>query len=329
MAGGSPTESLRASVDLARLADEVGYTRYWLAEHHASSPFAGPAPEVLAATIAATTDRIRVGTGGVLLPHYSPLKVAEVFRVLAALHPDRIDLGVGRAPGGVASRLLRPDLDQVEPSDFIDQLVTLQGFLGHREFPPAHPYRQVRIMPEVDATPPVWLLGTSHTSAELAGRLSLPYVFGHFATPGATRAAVEHYRATFVPSAITPNPQVIVGVGVYCADTAKQAQHLFASQHLFRLRMSRNVLAPVPTPEEAIAELRDVPEDRDVTPDPARTEHEWPRYFVGDPDQVAKQLDGMATELGVTEVMALTSIHDQAARRRSYQLLAGAVDLAG
>nr|UUG47315.1 luciferase-like monooxygenase [Amycolatopsis sp.] len=326
--GGSPAESLRNSVDLARAADELGYTRYWLAEHHASAPFAGPAPEVMVATVAAMTTRIRVGSGGVLLPHYSALKVAEIFRVLEALHPGRIDLGVGRAPGGVESRALRPDLDLLGPEDFVVQLGELGAFLGHAEFPAGHPYRSLRVMPEVPSTPPVWLLGTSLNSATLAAGLGLPYVFGHFATPGATRAAIEVYREQFRPGPATPRPQVIAGVGVYCAETAKQAQYLFASQHLFRLRMTQNLLAPVPPPGPALESLRGVPEDRDITPDPARTVHEWPRYFVGDPDQVVKQLDGMAAELGIDEFMVLTTIHDHASRKRSYELLAGAVGAA-
>jgi luciferase family oxidoreductase group 1 len=326
---GSPAQALANTVDLARLADRTGYTRYWLAEHHGSRPFASPAPEIVTARVASATSRIVVGPGGVLLSHYSPLKVAEQFHVLEALFPGRIDLGIGRAPGasGLESLALRPDIDRAGPDDFTLRLAELQSLLRQADFPAGHPYRQMQIMPTVPHTPPIWLLGTSPTSARLAAALGLRYVFGHFGSPAHTRTAIDLYRKHFQPSKDVPVPQAAVGVGVYCADTTEQAHQVFATQLLFRHRMNRNQLDPIPSPETALRLLKDFPEDGDITPDPARTVHEWPRYFVGDPGQVTKQLTGMTSELGIDEIVVLTTIYDHAARLRSYELIAEALGL--
>ncbi|ONI76389.1 hypothetical protein ALI144C_37755 [Actinosynnema sp. ALI-1.44] len=326
---GSPAESLSNTIDLAKLCDRTGYTRYWLAEHHGSRPFASPAPEIMTTRVASATERIIVGPGGVLLSHYHPLKVAEQFHVLEALFPGRIHLGIGRAPGanGGGSRALRPDIDQAGPNGFQVRLTELQALMGQAEFPADHPYRQLHIMPTVDRTPPIWLLGTSPTSAKLAGALGLRYIFGHFGSPGHTRTAINSYHEHFRPNEHVPAPQAAVGVGVYCADTTEQAHHVFSTQLLFRHRMNRNQLDPIPAPETALPLLADIPEDGDTTPNPARSDYEWPRYFVGDPDQVSRALTDMTGELGVDEIVVLSTIYDHAARLRSYELLAKALGL--
>ena len=327
-AGFTPADALRNTIELARLADALGFERYWIAEHHAMSTLASPAPEILIARVAAETSAIRVGSGAVLLPHYSPLKVVEQFRMLHALYPGRIDLGVGRAPGGgpVESYALRRDRrTAAEPDDFGEQLTELLGFL-HHTLPPNHPFAQIKVSPEMPGWPEVWLVGSSEWSAEAAAQLGLPYAFAHFIGPDSTRPAIERYRAHFVPSAETPQPRTLVALGVVCADTEAEAQRLFASTrlHIRRIRQGRRL--PIPTPEDALAELAD-------GPDPLLYDHSpWPRYIGGTPNQVRTALEQMAAALSIPsnaleELMIITVIHDHRARLHSYELLAKAFDL--
>lgn len=309
-AGATAADALRNSLDLARRADRLGYHRYWVAEHHAMAPVACPAPEVLVARIAAETSGIRIGSGGVLLSYYSPLKVAETFRLLHALHPGRIDLGIGRALGADAAEAQA--LGQGErPSGevFQEKLAELLGFL-HGTFPAGHPFREIRVMPESPGAPPVWLLGSSPASAAAAARMDLPYAFAHFIKPEHTREAIETYRAA------AADPRLILGLGVYCADTEAEAQRVYASQRLFRRRVTQGVIAPVPSPEDALAELK-------TGPDPLADERfEWPRYVVGAPEQVRERIDRMTAALQVDELVVLATMYDHGARLRSYELLA-------
>ncbi|MDH6132402.1 luciferase family oxidoreductase group 1 [Kitasatospora sp. MAA4] len=321
--GSSPSDALRNSLDLAKLADRLGYHRYWVAEHHATSSFAGPAPEIMVARIAAETSGIRVGSGGVLLSHYSPLKVAEVFRVLHALSPGRIDLGIGRGTGAgsLEAHALSPGQAQDGGGDFPAGLAELMGFLGDG-FPEGHPYARIEVMPAVPGGPEIWLLGASTGSAVMAGRLGLPYVFAHFGRPQLTRAAAEAYRENFDHGS-GARPRFSVGIGVYCAQTQEEAEAVFASQRLFRLRMSRNVLLPLPAPETALELLRGEVEPL------ASERSEWPRCVVGDPGQVRDELESMSRALEVEEFIVLSTIHSPKARMRSYELLAEAFELAG
>lgn len=321
--GFSATDALRNTIELARLADQLGYTRYWIAEHHAMDMLASPAPEILIARVAAETSGIRVGSGGVLLPHYSPLKVAEVFRMLQALYPDRIDLGVGRAPGGTqleAYALRRDRSKHPQSDDFREQLVELLHFL-HGDFPPTHPFNRIHVSPEVTGAPEVWLLGSSMWSANAAAELGLPYAFAHFINQEPTRAALEFYRSHFRPSKYYNNPKTLVALGVICADTEAEAQRLFSSARLLGRRIRQGILGPIPTPEEAIRELETT--HRAELPEFG----EWPRYFVGTPEMVRRQLTEMATDLNLDELMVVTIVHDHQARLRSYQLLAEAFEL--
>jgi luciferase family oxidoreductase group 1 len=320
-AGSTPAQALNNTIELARLADRLGYQRYWIAEHHAIEALASPAPEVLIARVGAATSGIRVGSGGVLLPHYSALKVAEVFRMLHALYPGRIDLGIGRAPGGAPldSYALRSDREREPASDdFPQRLLELFAFLD-RSFPADHPFSRIRVSPEMPGAPEIWLLGSSLWSASAAAQLGLPYAFAHFIDPEPTRAAVEYYRSHFVPGRIDA-PLTILALGVICADTEAEAERLFASTRLFRRRIRQGDLRPIVTPEEALSELG-------AARDPL-VPSEWPRYVVGAPDKVHGQLTAIAEQLQLDELMAITVIHDHAARMHSYELLARCFELA-
>lgn len=322
-AGFTPADALRNTIELARLADRLGYERYWIAEHHAIEALASPAPEVLMARVAAETYGIRVGSGGVMLPHYSPLKVAEVFRMLHALYPGRIDLGLGRAPGGTpldSYALQRDRGQQRSVDDFPQQLVELLAFL-HCDFPAKHPFSRIRVSPDMPGMPEVWLLGSSLWSASAAAQLGLPYAFAHFIDPHPTRAALEHYFARFTPSKDLSAPRAILALGVVCADTREEAERLLLSARLFRRRIRQGDIRPIPTPEEAIAELGAEPRP------PASEFGEWPRYVVGAPEEVRDQLVDMASVLHVDELMVVTVVHDHRARMRSYELLAKAFNL--
>jgi luciferase family oxidoreductase group 1 len=327
-AGSTPGDALRNTIHLARAADALGYERYWIAEHHAIETLASPAPEILIPLVAAVTSGIRVGSGGVLLPHYSPLKVAEVFRMLHALYPDRIDLGIGRAPGSgglEAFALQRDRSKRTQAEDFQEQLTELLAFL-HHGFPPEHPFSRIKVSPDMPGAPDVWLLGSSAWSAAVAANFGLPYAFAHFIGPEQTVAALAHYREDFMPSKFLQEPRTVVTLGVVCADTEAEAQRLAASTKLLirRIRLGGPRL-PVPTPEEAIAELKVLGSDADPLTWDAGA---WPRYIVGDAKKVHGTLEDMAAELKVEELMILTVIHDHQARVHSYELLAESFGLA-
>ena len=320
--GFTPANALQNTIQLARAADSLGYERYWIAEHHAIETLASPAPEILIARVAAETFGLRVGSGGVLLPHYSPLKVAEVFRMLHALYPGRIDLGLGRAPGSgglEAFALQRERSKRLETSDFPEQLTELLAFL-HHDFSPEHPFSRIKVSPEMPGAPDVWLLGSGAWSAAAAARFGLPYAFAHFIGPEQTVAALAHYRANFRPSKFLKEPRAILTLGVVCADTEAEAERLSASTKVLirRIRLGGE-RRPVPTPEEAIKELENAGEGADpLTWDAS----EWPRYIVGAAGKVSATLRSMAHDLHVEELMILTVIHSHAARLHSYELLA-------
>jgi luciferase family oxidoreductase group 1 len=317
-AGTPPEDALRNTIDLAQHADRLGYSRYWLAEHHNTRGLAGPAPEVMIATVAAATGRIRVGSGGVMLPHYSPLKVAETFHVLEALHPGRIDLGIGRAPGGdplSAAALRIPTRDD----NFPHQVQDLIGWLEDR-MNGEHPFARVRATPEPsDGTPPVWLLGSSDYSAAVAAVLGTAFSFAHFINPALGDAVVRQYRESFKPSPTLEQPLANVGVGVVCAETSEEALRLASSVRLWRRRLMRGDPGPVPSVEEALAELGDAALQR-----PRDAER---RLVIGNPDEVRVELTELAESYGVDELIVLTLVHEHAARVRSYELLAEAFEL--
>jgi luciferase family oxidoreductase group 1 len=325
--GFTPADALRNTIELARLADKFGYERYWIAEHHAIVTLASPAPEILIARLGAETTGIRIGSGGVLLPHYSPLKVAENFRMLHALYPGRIDLGIGRAPGGSgleAFALRRDRSDRIQNDDFEEQLLELLAFL-HHDFPSEHPFARIKVSPDMPGAPEVWLLGSSSWSSAVAAKLGLPYAFAHFITPEETPMALEFYRTNFQRSKHLDQPRAIVALGVICADTETEAKRLYTSTqlHIRRIRLQGKRL-PVPTPEQAIAELGNFAFGADPV---VRGGGEWPRYVVGAPEQVRDELERMASSLHVEELMIIAVLHDYQARLRSYQLIAEAFNV--
>jgi luciferase family oxidoreductase group 1 len=320
-AGSTAADALQNTIDLARRTDMLGYERYWIAEHHATPGFASPAPEVLLARVAAETSGIRIGSGGVLLSHYSPLKVAEGFRVLHALYPGRIDLGIGRAPGSapLEAYALRRDRSRGEwVDDFPEQLVELLAFL-RRGFPPAHPFARILVTPDMPEGPDVWLLGSSPWSAQAASELGLPYAFAHFINPEPTREALEYYRTHVDPS----ERRTILALGVICAETQAEAERQAAPVRLRRFLRAQGVEPGViPTPEEALAQLG--PGGDPMPPERGA----WPRYLVGNPEHVRDRLGGIAADLAVDELMILTIVHSHQVRVRSYELLAEAFHLA-
>jgi luciferase family oxidoreductase group 1 len=315
-AGVSPATALRRTPDLARLAERLGYTRLWYAEHHGMPSVGSSAPEVLIANAAAVTQRLRLGPGGIMLPNHSPLRVAELFRTLNALHPGRIDLGLGRAPGADrnASRALRA-FDGEQFPDLLAELLAFDGRDGG--FPAGHPLQDVRAMPDDAPLPPVWILGSSGASARLAGELGMGYSFASHFSPTPAAPAFAAYRAAFVPSPQFPRPHAILGVAACCAETRERAEFLAGTMQLAWLRIRSGQYLPLPTPEEAqaypysAAELGSVRHYRQLT-------------LVGTPADVRAALLQRVTECGADEAMITTNLHDHAARLRSYELIARA-----
>jgi luciferase family oxidoreductase group 1 len=315
--GRSPDTSIRESMDLAKFAEALGYHRYWVAEHHNSDSQASTAPEILIAAIAATTRRIRVGSAGVMLPHYSALKVAEQFRVLEAIAPGRIDLGLGRAPGsdGLTAFALNPNA-AVAAEHFPAQVRDLLAWVAGEKLIEKHPFRDIRAQPAGPHVPETWILGSSDYGAQVAAHFGLPYCYAHFITDGQGAAeAMELYRSGFRPSARHREPWAAICVWALAADTHEAAEHWFRSRALWRLGRDRGVFTPLPSPAEAAAYPYSEAERR-------RIEQLRQRSIYGAPQSVARQMRDLASSVGAHEMAVLTTVHDPAARRRSYELLA-------
>jgi luciferase family oxidoreductase group 1 len=319
--GSTGAEALANTIDLARFAEELGYHRYWVAEHHGMPMLASPSPEVLIAAIASRTTSIRVGSGGVMLPHYSPLKVAETFSMLSGLYPGRIDLGLGRAPGTdpQTTLALQRDRRQRVPSDFPEQLGELLDYLECR-FPPDHPLARLARLPGRPELPVTWLLGSSPQSSIWAAELGLPYAFADFISPDGAELAAS-YRAGFVPSSRQEQPYIAVAVSAVCADTDEEAERLSSSIRMAITLLRRGQLIEVPTPEAATAFLAT---DRAHGAAPGGR-----RVVVGAPASVRAGLEEVADAYGADELLVVTITHDHAARRRSYELIADAFGLLG
>jgi luciferase family oxidoreductase group 1 len=319
--GSTGSAALHNTLDLARLADELGYTRYWVAEHHGGPMLAGPSPEVLIGPIASVTSRIRVGSGGVMLPHYSPLKVAESFSVLAGLFGERIDLGLGRASGTdpLTAYALQRDRRDAAPDDFPQQLVELLAYLN-KSFPDGHRFARLSELPGRPETPEPWLLGSSPQSAIWAAELGLPYAFADFISGNGTDIVAD-YRARFAPSERWREPKAIVAAWVLAAETEAEAARLATSSRMAFKMLRRGRLVAVPPPEKAIRFLESEGED---PLDPAVSGR---RTIVGAPDKVRAQVEQLADDYGADEVVVVTITHDHVARRKSYELLADAFEL--
>jgi luciferase family oxidoreductase group 1 len=314
--GTTSAQALRNSLDLAQLADRLGYHRYWVAEHHGGGLVAGPSPEVLIGPIAAATERLRVGSGGVMLPHYSPLKVAENFGVLSGLYPGRIDLGIGRAAGTdpMTAHALQRDRSQAPLDDFPGQLAELLAYF-ERSFSSDHPLaRLAETLPGEPELPEVWLLGSSEQSAIWAGEMGLRYAFADFINPRGV-ANAEVYRSRFVASERLAEPRVAVAVRGLVAQSEAEAERLSASWRMAFDLLRRGRLVAVPPPEKAERYFELHPEQRDEQP-PQR------RRLTGTPAQVRADVEAAAAAYGTDEAIVVTIAHDHEDRRRSYELLA-------
>ena len=314
--GGSPAESVRRCVELAQLAERLGYVRCWYAEHHGMPSVASSSPEVLIANVAAHTKTLRVGAGGVMLPNHSPLRVAEAFRTLSALYPGRIDLGLGRAPGADprTSQVMRA----VGGEHFPALLSELLVWGGEDPLPADHPLHALQAMPSDAPLPPVWLLGSSGASARMAGEAGMGYSFASHFSAEPAKPAFDAYRAAFEPSRSFAAPHAILGVSAICAPSADEAEWLAGGMELAWVRLRSGILAALPSPQEAArhtytdAERRLVRGFRELV-------------VVGAPDTVGSELLRRAADCGASELMIVCNLHSHAARLRSHELIARAL----
>ena len=321
--GRSEDASIRETLALAQHCEALGYDRFWVSEHHSHPTIVGSAPEVLMAAIAATTQRIRIGSAGVMLPHYSALKVAEQFRVLEALAPGRIDLGVGRAPGsdGRTAQLLNPNARHAA-DDFPRQVRELQAWVGGVDLPEGHPGHGVTANPTGPGAPTLWMLGSSNYGAQLAAHYGLPYAFAYFITDGqGAEEALAIYRELYRPSAQHPEPQPALCVWALAADTEAEAWQLFTSRERWKIDRNQGALGPLQSPAE-------VAQRPYSTAEQAEADRLRRTALVGSAGQVAGKLRALSDTLQVEELVVITWTHDPVARRRSYELLAQALGAA-
>ncbi len=319
--GGSARQAIAETLELAAAADRLGYHRYWIAEHHNSGGLASAAPEILIGAVASRTRHLRVGSGGVMLPHYSALKVAETFRMLEALHPGRIDLGVGRAPGSdtKTARALASGGPAGGIDQYGEQLMDVYGYLAN-DIPQDHPFSGIRATPEGDTLPELWVLGSSAAGAEYAAEFGWSHCFAHFINPDGGDRAMQLYRDQFQPSPFLAVPRGAIAISVTVADTEAEAERLSWSRWGWRIMAQKGDRAGIPTPQEALAF------------DYTEAERDYLLYvrsrsIFGDPEQVRGRIVQLAREYGVEEVVVVTITHDFAARVRSYELLAKAFEL--
>ena len=320
--GSTPSDALRNSIDVAKRVEDWGYRRLWVTEHHSMPGVAASAPAVLLSYLASVTDRIRLGSGGVMLPNHAPLVVAEQFGTLEAFAPGRIDLGLGRAPGAdqrTAQALRRNAAGTDE--EFVTTLLELQAFF-QGSFPEGHPYHNVQAVPGEGNVPEFWLLGSSGYSAQIAGALGWPFVFAHHFSPANTLPSVELYRESFRPSARLREPYVMIAVAAMCADSDDGAHFLHGSTELYTLRLRHGYLGRVPTPDEA-AKYTYTPAEKDFLRGIAGA------HIVGSPETVAAGLDKVLAETDANELMVASGGWDHEARLRSYELIAEMADLTG
>ena len=320
ISGYTPGQAVHETIRLAQAAERLGFHRYWLAEHHALAALGDPCPEILVTRVARETSTMRVGTGGVLLPYYSPFKVAEQFRMLEALYPGRIDLGIGRAPGGDRMTALAMGEGRYpEAEHFPEQVQYLVAYLDDA-IPAGHPFAGVKAMPAGPGAPQVWLLGSSDYSGALAARLGLRFAFAHFISAEGGDAVMREYKRAYQPSARGPDAHSLLCVFVICAESGKEAERLSGSIALRRLNTDHGINAPVPSHEEA----RTYPY---TEADRRRIAHHQRRVVYGTPETVRDRLLELQSAYGADELMAITITGDYESRLRSYELLAGAFRL--
>ena len=315
MAGRGQDESIRQTLALAQSAERLGYSRFWVSEHHAHPSIVGTAPEILMAAIATQTQRIRIGSAGVMLPHYASLKVAEQFRVLDALAPGRIDLGVGRAPGsdGKTAQLLNPD--RYASENFPQQVMELQAWVKGHPLPVGHPGHGVFAYPQSATAPDVWMLGSSDYGAQLAAHLGLPYAFAWFITDGqGAEQALQMYRETFRPNAQLDKPHATLCLWALAADTDEEAWHLFKSRARWRMDRNMGRIGPMLPPDQAD---RDYSVAEQMALDALKS-----NALVGSVSTVGAKLRALADKLQLDELVIITWTHDPKAQLHSYELLA-------
>lgn len=317
IAGRAQAESIRETITLAKHCEDIGYSRFWVAEHHNHDTITGSAPEIVMSAIGATTERIRIGSAGIMLPHYSALKVAEQFRVLDAIAPGRIDLGLGRAPGsdGRTAYALNPNAAQAA-EQFPAQVRDLLAWVTGGALPEGHPFGMIRAFPTGETAPEMWMLGTSDYGAQVAAHFGIPYCFAHFITEGRGCAqALSLYREHFQPNERHPEPKAAICVWALTAETEEEAHFQFMSRARSRLLRDRGQLQPIESPEAASRQS--------YTPaEQGRLEQLRENALVGTPNVVGRQLRNLVEQLDVEEVAVLTWTHGLEARKRSYELLA-------
>ena len=314
--GSDPAAALANSTELVQVAERLGYHRHWVAEHHNMTWIASSAPAVIIAHLAANSETIRVGSGGVMLPNHQPLVVAEQFGTLESLNPGRIDLGIGRAPGTdqITAAALRRGVDPLSDEDLPRQLGELLGFFTG-EWRSGHPYQAITAVPGEGAMPEIWLLGSSGYTAQVAGLLGMPYSFAHHFSAGNTEAAVQLYRSRFEPSDFLEEPKVMIGVGVICAETDEEARWLAGPSRLAFARLRSGRPGRLPTPEEA--------EAHDFTPDEEAVVSSVARgHIFGSPETVRTGLVDLIERTGADELILSTMVYEQKDRLRSYELVA-------
>ncbi|SER72729.1 luciferase family oxidoreductase, group 1 [Gracilibacillus ureilyticus] len=312
--GSHPADTLQNTLQLAQITEKLGYHRYWVAEHHNASGLASTSPEIVMTRIASVTENIRVGSGGVLLPQYSPFKIAENFKTMEAFFPGRMDLGVGRSPGG--SELTRQALldgHNRSLQEFPRQVRELQGFL-HNTLEREHPFRLVKAGPRTETAPPIWILGLSERGAKNAAEMGAGFVFGHFINPVNGKKAMDAYREAFQSSPSMENPQTIVCIFAVCAETEQEAEELALSQDKWLLNVGKGRDTKIPSIEEVKEKGFTEDEQKEIRKNRRRC-------IIGTPAKIKQELEQLQAYYGTDEFMLITNIYDFDAKVKSYRLI--------
>lgn len=318
--GSSARNALKQTLQLAKAAEDLGYTRFWVAEHHNTNGLASTAPEILISHIASSTSRIKVGSGGVLLPQYSPFKVAETFNTLEVLFPNRIDLGIGRSPGGAAeTRLALTDGIRKSLNEFPRQLQDLQGFLS-QSLPVDHAYSKVLAMPDSETSPDMWLLGVSPRGARTAAEHGLAFTYGHFINPASGRKAMKDYLDQFQPTQLLTSPESNFCIFVVCAETEEKAEYLALSQDAWLLNVEKGGNTKIPSPEE-VKKIDFSREEKE------KINRNRDRMIIGTPQKVKDELLRIAADYKTDECMVISNLFRFEDKLKSYELLAEAFEL--